>query len=222
MIEKRFDRMTKHFQYDDEAIEYLKSKDKTLAQVIDVVGHVNRPIDGDVFTSVINSIISQQVSTAGAKTVLGRLDEQIGIDPDGLSSASADDIQACGTTFRKAEYIKGFVDAVASGDFDLDALESMPDEEAIAYLSSIKGIGQWTSEMILLFSLNRMNIFAFDDIGIQRGMRMTYHHRQITRPLFEKYRRRFSPYCSVASLYFWEVAHGTVPGFQKDFAPKRA
>lgn len=214
--------MTRFFQYDDEATSYLKSKDKTLAQVIDIVGHVNRPMDGDVFTSVVNSIIGQQISTAGAKTVLGRLDEQIGIDLDGLSTASVSDIQACGTTFRKAEYIKGFVERVANGSFDLDALESMPDEEAIAYLSSIKGIGRWTSEMILLFSLNRQNIFAYDDLGIQRGMRMTYHHRQITKPLFEKYRRRFSPYCSVASLYLWEVAHGTVPGFQKDFAPKRA
>lgn len=214
--------MTRFFQYDDEATQYLKSKDKTLAQVIDIVGHVNRPMDDDVFTSVINSIIGQQISTAGAKTVLGRLDEQIGIDPDGLLTASIDDIQACGTTFRKAEYIKGFVERVANGDFDLDALQSMPDEEAIAYLSSIKGIGRWTSEMILLFSLNRQNVFAYDDLGIQRGMRMTYHHRQITKPLFEKYRRRFSPFCSVASLYLWEVAHGTVPGFQKDYAPKRA
>lgn len=214
--------MTRFFQYDDEATQYLKSKDKTLAQVIDIVGHVNRPMDDDVFTSVINSIIGQQISTAGAKTVLGRLDEHIGIDPDGLLTASIDDIQACGTTFRKAEYIKGFVERVANGDFDLDALQSMPDEEAIAYLSSIKGIGRWTSEMILLFSLNRQNVFAYDDLGIQRGMRMTYHHRQITKPLFEKYRRRFSPFCSVASLYLWEVAHGTVPGFQKDYAPKRA
>lgn len=213
--------MTKYFQYDDEAIEYLKSKDKVLSQVIDTVGHVYRPMDGDVFSSVINSIIGQQISTAGAKTVIARMQERIGIDVDGIMRASAEELQACGTTFRKADYIKGFVDRVASGEFDLTLLESMSDEEAIAYLSSIKGIGQWTSEMILLFSLNRMNIFAFDDIGIQRGMRMTYHHRKITKPLFEKYRRRFSPYCSVASLYFWEVAHGTVEGFQKDYAPKR-
>ena len=65
--------------------------------------------------------------------------------------------------------------------------------------------------MILLFSLGRPNIFAFDDLAIQRGMRMVYHHRKITRELFEKYRRRFSPYCSVASLYLWAVAGGAIP-----------
>ena len=74
--------------------------------------------------------------------------------------------------------------------------------------------------MILLFSLGRPNIFAFDDLAIQRGMRMVYHHRKITRELFEKYRRRFSPYCSVASLYFWERSHGVVPGLV-DHAPKK-
>ena len=74
--------------------------------------------------------------------------------------------------------------------------------------------------MILLFSLGRPNIFAFDDLAIQRGMRMVYHHRKITRELFEKYRRRFSPYCSVASLYFWEMSHGVVPGLV-DHAPKK-
>ena len=70
--------------------------------------------------------------------------------------------------------------------------------------------------MILLFCLQRPNIFSFDDLAIQRGLRMVYHHRKIDRKLFEKYRRRFSPYCSVASLYLWAVAGGAVPGMKED------
>ena len=73
--------------------------------------------------------------------------------------------------------------------------------------------------MILLFCLERPNVFSFDDLAVQRGLRMTYHHRQITRKLFEKYRRRFSPYGSVASLYLWAVAGGAIEGM-KDYAPK--
>lgn len=96
----------------------------------------------------------------------------------------------------------------------------MDDEAAIASLSSLRGIGTWTAEMILLFCLGRKNIFAYDDLAIQRGLRMVYHHRAITRPLFEKYRRRFSPYCSVASLYLWEVSKGTILGM-RDYAPKK-
>ena len=66
----------------------------------------------------------------------------------------------------------------------------MSDQEAIDYLVSLKGIGVWTAEMILLFSLERPNIFSFDDLGIKRGLRMIYHHRNIDKKLFEKYRRR--------------------------------
>ena len=74
--------------------------------------------------------------------------------------------------------------------------------------------------MILLFCMQRPNVLSFGDLAIQRGMRMVYHHRKIDRKLFEKYRRRLSPYCSVASLYFWAVAGGSIPGM-KDFAPKK-
>ena len=93
--------------------------------------------------------------------------------------------------------------------------------EAIEAFSSLKGIGRWTAEMILISSMNRMDAFAFDDVGIHRGIRMVYHHRNVTREMFEKYRRRFSPYGTVASLYFWAVSHMDVPGYDKDYAPKK-
>ena len=97
----------------------------------------------------------------------------------------------------------------------------MSDEAAIRELSCLKGIGVWTAEMILLFCLQRPDILSFHDLAIQRGLRMVYHHRKIDRKLFEKYRRRFHPYCSVASLYFWAVAGGAVPGM-KDYAAKKS
>lgn len=74
--------------------------------------------------------------------------------------------------------------------------------------------------MLLLFCMERPDIFSYDDLALQRGLRMLYHHRKITRPLFEKYRKRFSPYGSVASLYLWAVAGGAVPGL-KDYAPAK-
>jgi DNA-3-methyladenine glycosylase II len=75
--------------------------------------------------------------------------------------------------------------------------------------------------MILLFCMQRPNVFSYGDLAILRGMRMVYHHRKIDRNTFEKYRRRLSPYCSVASLYFWAVAGGAIPEM-KDYAPKRS
>ena len=123
-------------------------------------------------------------------------------------------------TFRKAEYITDFAQKVHTGAFDLEGIWQKSDEEAIQALCSLKGIGVWTAEMILLFCMQRPDIFSFHDLAIQRGLRMVYHHRTIDRARFERYRRRFSPYCSVASLYLWAVAGGAIPEM-RDYAPKK-
>ena len=127
-------------------------------------------------------------------------------------------LQSFGMTFRKAEYITDFARKIENGEFDLEGIRQRPDDEAIRELSGLKGVGVWTAEMILLFCMQRPDVFSYDDLAIQRGLRMVYHHRKIDRKLFEKYRRRFSPYCSVASLYLWAAAGGAVPGL-KDYAP---
>lgn len=211
----------KYFEYGDDAIEYLKSKDAKLAQAIDAVGHVYRERTDDLFSAIINNIVGQQISTAAAKTVYARLNNLVGeVTPENILAVSADDLQACGLTYKKVEYIQDFAKKVHTEELNLEALKSMSDEEAIAALSSLKGIGVWTAEMLLLFSLNRMNIFSYADLGIHRGVRMVYHHRKVTREMWEKYRRRFSPYGSVASLYFWAISHMDVPGYDRDYAPR--
>lgn len=209
------------FEYGEEEIKYLKLKDARLAEVIEKVGHINRPVDSDLFSSVVHHIIGQQISTKAQQTIWQRMNDTFGeVTAETIGNASIDELQSLGMTFRKAEYIKDFSLKIINGDFDLTAVEHMSDEEAITALASLKGIGVWTAEMILLFCLQRPNIFSFDDLAIQRGMRMVYHHRKIDRRLFEKYRRRLSPYCSVASLYFWAVAGGAIPEM-RDYAPRK-
>ena len=140
------------------------------------------------------------------------------VNAETILTAGVPKLQGLGMTFRKAEYITDFAEKVHTGAFDLHAVEHMSDEDAIRELSSLKGIGVWTAEMILLFCMQRPDIFSYDDLAIQRGLRMVYHHRSIDRRLFEKYRRRFHPYCSVASLYLWAVAGGAIPEM-KDYKP---
>ena len=210
-----------YFQYGDKETEYLKKKDKVLGEVIEKIGHIEREVDSDLFSSVIHHIIGQQISTKAQETIWRRMKEQFGeVTAESISAADIPKLQSFGMTFRKAEYIKDFAEKVQSGAFDLEEISRLPDKEAIKMLTNLKGIGVWTAEMILLFCLQRPDIFSFDDLAIQRGLRMVYHHRKIDRKLFEKYRRRFSPYCSVASLYLWAVAGGAIPGM-KDYAPKK-
>lgn len=201
-----------YFRYGEEETEYLKSKDARLASVIDSVGHIDRVVDEDLFSSVVHHIIGQQISTKAQQTIWGRMQETLGeIDSQSILDAGVPLLQSFGMTFRKAEYITDFAQKIAASEFDLDAVAQMSDDEAVKALSSLKGIGVWTAEMILLFCLQRPNVFSYGDLAIIRGLRTVYHHREIDRRLFEKYRRRFSPYCSVASFYLWAAANGAVP-----------
>lgn len=211
-----------YFSYGETEIAYLKGKDKKLAEVIDRIGHIERVTDSDLFSSVVHHIVGQQISSKAQATIWKRLRETLGeINAQTISAKELSELQALGMSFRKAEYIKEFADKVECGEFDLQTVEQMPDAEAIEALSSLRGIGVWTAEMILLFCLQRPDVFSFDDLAIQRGLRMVYHHRKIDRNLFEKYRRRFHPYCSVASLYLWAVAGGELSDM-KDYAPKKS
>lgn len=209
------------FPYGQAEMDYLRTKDVKLGAVIDRLGHIEREMDGNVFSAVCHHIVAQQISNAALATVWGRLQGCLDgpVDAAHILAAGSEALQACGMTFRKADYLTDFARRVNEGAFDLEAVAQMPDEEAITAFTQLRGIGRWTAEMILLFSLARPNVFAFDDLAVQRGMRMVYRHRAITRPLFEKYRRRLSPYCSIASLYFWAVAAGAIPELT-DPAPK--
>ena len=209
-----------YFHYGETEINYLKQKDKILAAVIDKIGYIKREVDTDLFSSVVHHIVGQQISNKAQATIWQRLQDTLTIvNAEHILNAGEEKLRACGISSRKIAYITDFARKVHSGEFDLEKIRSKSDEAAIEELCSLKGISVWTAEMILLFCLARPNVFSFDDLAVQRGLRMTYHHRQITRKLFEKYRRRFSPYGSVASLYLWAVAGGAIEGM-KDYAPK--
>ena len=99
--------------------------------------------------------------------------------------------------------------------------EMMSDDEVIRALSSLKGVGAWTAEMLLIFTLRRPDILSFGDLGIQRGLRMLYRHKKIDRKRFERYKKRYSPYASTASLYLWAIAGGAIEGLSDPAARKK-
>jgi DNA-3-methyladenine glycosylase II len=202
-----------NFRYGDKEIEYLKSRDRRLGEVIDRIGQIRWAVEPDLFSAIVQNIVAQQISGKAAESILARVGELLGeITPKTVAKTDVQDFRTCGVSQRKAEYIKDLAAKVVSGELDLSAVSKMPDAEVIAALSSLRGIGVWTAEMLLLFTLQRPDVLSYGDLGIHRGMRMVYRHRKITRALFEKYRRRLSPCGSVASLYFWKVSGGAIPG----------
>ena len=210
-----------YFRYGEKEIMHLKNRDNVLGQAIDRIGPIHRPTEKDLFSSIIRQIIGQQISTRAQRTVWKRLCAKAGsVDAVTICSLELETLQALGMTFRKAGYIKDFAETVAAGDFALQPLHDLPDTEVIARLSSLRGVGHWTAEMVLIFCLQRPDIFSFGDLGIHRGMRMLYRHRNIDRKKFAKYARRYSPHGTVASLYLWAIAGGTIPEI-RDPAPKK-
>ncbi|HBD63450.1 MAG TPA: DNA-3-methyladenine glycosylase 2 family protein, partial [Clostridiales bacterium] len=182
-----------HFEYGDKEIEFLKKKDKKLGEAIERIGHVYRAVDSDLFSSVIHHIIGQQISTRAQETVWRRLCDRIGnISAVSICSIELNELQSFGMTFKKAEHIKNFAERVRSGDFDIERLVELSDDEVVRELSSIKGIGVWTAEMIMIFCMQRPDVVSFGDLAIIRGMRMLYRHRSIDRKRFERYKKRYS------------------------------
>jgi len=198
-----------YFEYGEAEVNYLKNKDKRLAEAIDRIGLVKREVISDLFTALINSIVAQQISMKAVETIWQRMLVRFGdITPQTIGSVSAEELQSVGITMRKAIYIKNIADAVLDGSFAMDDLQHLSDEEVAKRLSALKGVGVWTAEMLLIFSLQRKNILSWDDLAIRRGIMMLYNHRKLDKTQFEKYRRRYSPYGTVASLYLWEISLG--------------
>ncbi|QVK17008.1 DNA-3-methyladenine glycosylase 2 family protein [Mycoplasmatota bacterium] len=197
-----------YFKYSNKEINYLKKKDQLLGAAIERIGKIDREVTKDPFEGLIGSIISQQISKKAAKTVWNRFAELITkITPENIIKANDEDIQKCGMTNRKVYYIKEIATAAIKGEIDFTKLNTLSDQEIINKLTKLHGVGVWTAEMLLIFSLNRPDIVSYNDLAIRRGMMNLYGLKTLTKEQFQQYKNRYSPYGSVASLYLWELSH---------------
>lgn len=195
------------FEYGQREILYLKNKDKTLGAAIDKLGMIKRKITPNPFTTLVFNVVSQQISNKAAETVCNRLYKLLSnITPESITQADLFEIQGCGMTMKKAGYIKGIAAAAISSEVDFNTLHTLTDGEIIAKLTSLQGVGVWTSEMVLIFSLCRPDVVSYNDLAIRRGMMNLYGLKELSKEKFARYRKRYSPYGSVASLYLWTLA----------------
>lgn len=195
------------FTYGEKEITHLKKRDKRLGAAIEAIGPLHREVTPDIFSALVYSIVAQQISSKAARTVCDRLLARIGdMRPAPLVALDVADIQQCGMSLRKAGYIHGAARAVHCGELDLTEISSLPDDAVIARLSALNGIGVWTAEMLLIFSLCRPDVVSWGDLAIRRGMMRLYGLKKLDKTQFERYRTRYAPYGSVASLYLWALA----------------
>lgn len=167
----------------------------------------------DPFQALIHAIISQQLSTKAAATIAARVDALVDGLPDAprLAAVSDGQLRSAGLSSQKVGYVRDLCERIAGGSLSLEKLDGMPDEEVIATLTQVKGIGRWTAEMFLMFRLHRPDVLPVGDLGIVKAVQRVYRLRTLPSPtrllrLGESWR----PYRSVACWYLW-ASLGNVP-----------
>ena len=187
----------------------LSSKDKVMATLIKKYKSPNEKIlttRKDIFFSLCKSIIGQQISVAAANSVFLKFKKKCNnrISAKVVSNLSFLQLKSCGLSKQKVKGIQSLAKQILDKTFNPRLISNMSDEEAILYLSQLRQIGRWSAEMILLFTYNRSNIWPVQDIGLLRAISKNYKKNYLPPEKFVKLlKKRFSPYCSVATWYLW-------------------
>ncbi len=191
-------------EYWGEAKEFLSKVDGIMSRLIDV--HENPPLSsrGDVFLTLMRSIVGQQISSKAADSVWGRIENLLGaVTPESILGASYDDLRACGLSGRKSEYVVGIAEAWLTGYSEI-VWSELSDEEATSRLVALRGVGEWTAEMILIFSLLRPDVFPIADIGVIRSMERLYNQgNALSESELMAIAEPWRPYRTVATWYLW-------------------
>ena len=195
------------FIYGEREIAYLSGRDPVLGAYMAEVGPIARETNPDPFAALINSIVGQQISVKAHESVWNRLQNALGeVNPAQIAAKSREELRACGLSGRKVEYIQEAARRTLAGEFDWRDLEGRDDETLIQHLTALRGVGRWTVEMLLIFSLLRPDVLSHDDLAIRRGICRLYNWKTVDKKRFARLKKRYSPHGSVASLYLWHRA----------------
>jgi DNA-3-methyladenine glycosylase II len=194
------------------ALAHLRT-DPAMAGLIDRVGPLKlRPRRLPPFESLVHAVIHQQLHAQAAGTILDRFRALFGDDgfptPEAVLTASSDRLRSAGLSRPKASYILGIAQKAVDGHIPtLDECDRMTDAEIMERLTSIKGVGRWTAEMLLIFNLGRPDVLPVDDLGVRKGFQYAYGKRKLPEPeQLARYGVRWAPHRTTAAWYLWRAA----------------
>jgi DNA-3-methyladenine glycosylase II len=189
-------------------MEHLRASDRRLGTLIDRVGPCQLKVDSNHFWMLARAILAQQISSAAARTITQRVRDHMKeeLTASSLSGLPDEALRSAGVSKQKIGYLRSLTEKVIQGDIALDQLSKLSNQEVTAQLIQIKGIGVWTADMFMIFSLGRMDVFPIGDGGVRAAMRKLYRIAEDA-PL-EKYHKvagKWQPYASIASWYCWRL-----------------
>jgi len=195
------------FELTKEMLEHFK-KDPVFYEYMKDIPLPNRPINPNHFNELIRSVIYQQISIKAGATVYERLKELMLITPENILAEETETIKQVGLTYRKVAYMKNLATAVMTGEVNLDNLKKMSNTEIIKMLTAVKGIGVWTAEMFLMFSLARLDVSSYGDLAIRRGFKNIYNlEEEPTKKEFMLKVEVWGLYSTIAHFYLWHASH---------------
>ncbi len=191
--------------YWEDACKHLVKKDRVMKRLIPLFGDACLQTRGDAFVTLARSIVGQQISVKAAQTVWDRFSVlPRKLTPANVLKLKVDDMRAAGLSARKVEYLVDLSLHFDSGALHVKSWQSMEDDDIIAELIAIRGIGRWTAEMFLIFHLMRPNVLPLDDVGLINGISKSYFSGEaVSRSDAREVAAAWSPYCSVATWYIW-------------------
>lgn len=190
-------------------VEHLRESDSRMAQLIERFGYIERNTHRPLFEALVESIVSQQVASASAERTMRKIAGAVGgsVVPATIASLGREGLRKCGVAARKAEWIVSAAERFETGGFGEEELRELSNEEVVDRLTSLGGVGRWTAEMLLMFSLGREDVLPTGDLGLRKALTVLYGERRLTAKRWAHYRRLFGPYCSIASFYLWAYAN---------------
>jgi 3-methyladenine DNA glycosylase/8-oxoguanine DNA glycosylase len=195
------------------ALRHLSHADKRMEKLIDKFGPPNFNLMNNYYESLIRSIVYQQLSGKAASIIYERFLDLFVFDiypePKDILAVSIETLRSSGLSYQKVNYIRDLSEKWQDGTMNLTDIDSMTDEEISSELIKVKGIGQWTADMFLMFTLGRPDVFPFGDLGIQKGvMILTNMNRLPTQKEMERKTKKWQPYRTVAAWYLWKLVDG--------------
>ncbi|RFU63251.1 DNA-3-methyladenine glycosylase [Bacillus sp. V59.32b] len=195
-----------YFTIDDDRVRQLSQADPKLKKLIEVVGIIDIPLNTDYYRSIVKQIIGQQLSLKAAATIVGRV-QQVWQDfnPELLDEMEDEHIRSAGVSRPKISYIRDLAQKHKLKEVDFSTIHLLEDEEVITTLTSVKGIGKWTAEMFLIFSLGRLDVLSYGDVSIKNSIRWLYQIGKDEPLDLDHFYEKWKPYNSIVSLYLWEA-----------------
>lgn len=188
------------------AVTHLKKSDPVMRGIIERVGPCRMEFGPPEFHSLAEAIVYQQLNGKAAVTIFKRFSTLAGepLLPEGILKLTDQQLRSVGLSKQKSAYLKDLATKTAAGVLDFARLPTLPDDEVIEHLTQVKGIGVWTAQMFLIFTLKRENILPTGDYGVQAAIKKHYKKRKLPKPdVMEKIARPWAPYRSVACWYLW-------------------